>query len=75
MVGLLPRSGRKEYILVLVDAYSNYMVACAMSSKKAKEIGDHIFADLITWAGCPKIIRSDKAAEFMSNNRTYNESV
>ncbi|MCP3891063.1 MAG: transposase family protein, partial [Desulfobulbaceae bacterium] len=63
--------GRKKYMLVFTDAYSRFGIVRAMGTKEATEIAKHIFEAVVCTIGCPQVIGSDCAAEFLAQVITH----
>lgn len=57
---------RNKYICTVVDAFSRYVIAKAISKKSSNKVIDVIFQEMITKGRCPKLIVTDFGSEFTS---------
>lgn len=68
IVGPLPPSTDKnyKYILVVVDAFSNWCESFPMQTQDAVEIAKILFEEIICRYGAPRVLVSDRGSNFLS---------
>lgn len=68
IVGPLPPSkdNNYRYLLVIVDAFSNWCESFPMKSQDATEVAKILFEEIICRYGAPRIIVTDRGSNFLS---------
>jgi hypothetical protein len=68
LIGGLSRTARgKNYILVIVDHYSRYLVAVAIPNKEAETVAQAFWEHWVSRFGFPSSILSDQGTEFVNS--------
>ncbi|XP_066432751.1 uncharacterized protein [Eleutherodactylus coqui] len=63
----MPKSGRYEYALVVVDVFSGWPEAYAVSNMTAKTTAKKLLSELVCRFGIPEVIESDQGPAFTAN--------
>ena len=57
----------KKFVMVITDAFTKYVVVCAIADKEAKTVAAEFFNAWITLFSVPKVLVSDRGKEFCNS--------
>ena len=66
ILGPLPRSSGKEYIIVVTEYFTRWVEMKALARKDAKSTAKFLIENILCRHGCPKSILSDQGRNFIS---------
>lgn len=66
LCGPFVKSAGKEYILTCVDAFSRYLIAVAIPSKRAEVVAEAFVRHVVTVHGCARQILTDLGREYIN---------